>query len=96
MYDFSAPKHINVDGTVQASHVDVYDYELWCHFGGSGNNGIFELYDYGGSHHIELKIQGASFEGYHYGASCHFSGNVNGNDISLFDYRSGSHFNYNI
>ena len=96
VYDYLQSKHISISGTVTENNVNIYDHDRGCNFGGSGNVGQFSLYDYGGNHHVQLKISGKHFDGYDYGASCNFSGNVNGNSISLYDYGESKNFNYSI
>lgn len=90
VYDFEEGRHISFSGTVRDGRISAYDYDRSCHISGTLPN----LYDYGDSHHIQLKIEGSSFKGYDYGSSQHFSGKVNGHSISLYDYGTSSYYNY--
>ena len=92
VYDYSRSRHISISGSVDASHVGVYDHDRGCHFSGSLPN----LYDYGRSAHISLNINGNQFSGYDHGDSHHFSGLVNGSSISIYDNGASMHFNYSV
>jgi hypothetical protein len=93
IYDYSANKYASIDGTVadQPMKVDVYDYDAGCHVTGSGK----DLYHYGNSAYIELKLHGKRFEGYDYDSSNFFEGEVAGRDVTLYDYGSG-YFSYSL
>ncbi len=95
IYDYSESKYRSVDGTVRNGHVDVYDYQNSCHFGGDGSPEL-SLYHYGESSHVSLTIKGNKFEGYDYGSSRHYSGDVNGRNISLYDYGESKYFSYSL
>lgn len=95
VYDYSQGRYINVAGSVTGSAVSIYDYSRSCHISGGGAPQI-SLYDYGGSHHITLTIDGTGFSGYDYGSSTHFSGTVNGTAVSVYDYGGAGYTNYSI
>jgi hypothetical protein len=63
VYDYSQSRHINISGTVDVSHVGVYDHNRGCHFSGNLPN----LYDYGRGAHVSLNINGTQFGGYDFG-----------------------------
>lgn len=96
VYDYSQSKYISIDGDIDQSQINIYDYGRGCYFGGNGSPVKFDLYDYGGGHYIELKINGSHFEGYDYGAHCYFSGDVNGNAASFYDYGASKYFNFSL
>ena len=92
VYDYSQSRHIRIGGSVNRSHVSIYDYDRGCHFSGSINS----LYDYGRSAHVSLNINGNQFNGYDYGDGHHFSGSVNGNSITIYDHGESKHFSYSV
>jgi hypothetical protein len=94
--DFDRGKILIVDGEVQENKVEIYDFDSKCNFCGEGKGNTWNLYDYGGSHNITLKISAKQFEGYDYGASCNFSGDVDDDNVSLHDYGESKMFLYNI
>jgi hypothetical protein len=92
VYDYSQSRHVNINGSVEASNVAVFDYDRGCHFSGSPPN----LFDYGRQAHVSLEINGSRFSGFDYGDGHHFSGTVNGNAVALYDYGESAHFNYSV
>ena len=92
IYDYGTSQYTSMSGSVDESHVSVYDYDKSCHISGS----LSSLYHYGESQHVSLKLDGTKFSGYDYGTSSHFSGTVNGKSVSLYDYSCSSYFNYSI
>lgn len=97
IYDYSQSKHFQFSGETSPTTVNVYDYNEKCHIGGSGDSrGQLNLYHYGNSKHISLKIDGDNFEGYDYDTQKHFNGSVNGNAISLYDYEKSQYFNFSV
>ena len=70
-----------------------YDYDAGAHLSGVRQG---QIYHYGRSAHIDLKVSGSQFSGYDFSSGSHFSGHVSGNSISLFDYGVGSYFDYSI
>ncbi len=92
VYDYSSSQYHSFSGSVSLERVSIYDYSENCHISGNLPN----LYHYGNSSHISLKINSNKFSGYDYDDSAHFSGNVNGNGISLYDYGESSYYNFSI
>ncbi len=68
-----------------------YDYEIGAHFSGvkSGN-----LYHYGTSSHIQLKVNGTRFSGYDYDSGAHFQGTISGKQVNLYDYEDGRYYSF--
>jgi len=97
IYDYHQSKYISISGTINQKNVNVYDYDQSCYVSGGGDNkGSFNLYHYGNSHHIDLKVKGNTFTGYDYGTSSHFQGTMSGNSISLYDFGNSTYFDYSI
>lgn len=94
--DFDQGKILIIDGEVQDTKVEIYDFDRNCNFCGGVQGNTWDLHDYGGSYNITLEISAKKFEGYDYGASCNFSGEVNGDDVSLHDYGESKIFLYNV
>jgi hypothetical protein len=92
VYDHARSRHIRFSGSVAGSHVRIYDHDRGCHFSATLPN----LYDYGRSAHVSLKINGAEFKGYDYGDGHHFSGAVKGSAVSVYDSGESTHFNYGL
>jgi hypothetical protein len=97
VYDYDRGTYVSITGTVTDTSVNVYDFDRSCFITGHGNNGIYTLYDYGTSAHINLKIdQDGRFTGYDYGSSAFFNGTVQGRNVSLYDYGDGRYHNYTV
>ena len=79
VYDEERAAHINISGTVSATHAQVFDHIRGCHIQGH----LMNLYDYGVGAHIKLNINGNTFSGYDYHSGVHFSGRVNGDNICI-------------
>ena len=92
VYDYTQSKHISISGNVDVNSVNIYDYDRRCHVSGNPGN----LYDYGNSAHIQLKISGNQFSGYDYHSSSHFSGSVNGGSVTIYDHETSSHHNFSV
>lgn len=92
VYDYSISSHVSFSATISGNRISAYDYDQSCHVGGSLPN----LYHYGNSAHLSVKLAGAHFKGYDYDTSSHYSGTVNGRSISIYDYEHSQHFNYSI
>ena len=78
----------------QARHshmTESYDYDTQAHLSGSRNG---QLFHYGRSAHIQLKIDGERFSGFDYSSGSHFSGRVNARNVTLYDYQAAKHFQY--
>ena len=92
VYDYTRSKHINISGNVDSNNVNIFDHDRGCHVSGSPG----DLYDYGNSAHVQLKINGNQISGYDYASSTHFSGSVNGSSVTIYDYETSSHHNYSV
>ena len=92
VYDYTQSKHIGISGNVDVNSVSIYDHDRGCYVSGNPSN----LYDYGNSAHIQLKINDNQFSGYDYCSSSHFSGTVNKNSVIIYDYETSSHHNYSV
>jgi hypothetical protein len=97
VYDYSQSKYFQFSGETTPTTVNVYDYDERCYVGGSGDpSSQLNLYHYGNSKYITLKIEGDKFNGYDYDTQRHFNGSVNGNSISLYDDEKSQHYNFSI
>ncbi|MFM0160678.1 hypothetical protein [Paraburkholderia sediminicola] len=92
IYDFGRSKFILFSGSVDDKKANVYDHDRGCHFSGT----LPSLYDFGGSHHVSIKIDGSRFSGYDFGASHHFNGTVRNATVSVYDFGASSFFTYSI
>lgn len=57
IYDYGERKHINIDGDVSPTNINVYDYNARCYVSGDGINGKYNLYHYGNKKHLKLNIK---------------------------------------
>ena len=92
VYDYSDSRHVSFSATLGNNNISAYDYDQSCYVTGNLPN----LYHYGNSAYLSLKIQQKRFTGYDYDTSSHYSGQVNGRSISIYDYEHGQYFNYSI
>lgn len=70
-----------------------YDYRAKAHLSGIRTNNI---YHYGVSAYINLRVTGNNFTGYDYSSRSHFSGHVSGHSVEVYDYGNGRYFFYSL
>lgn len=85
IYDHLQAKSVTFDGSVTPSFIKIFSNDRGCYTAGPGEENVFDLYDYGAGHLIDLEIKGNEFKGYDDYTPCHFRGEVKGDEISFYD-----------
>jgi hypothetical protein len=85
IYDHLQAKSVSFEGSITPTFINIFDCDRGCYTAGQAEENAFYLYDFGGLHLIDLKINGNKFEGYDDFTTCCFSGEVNGDEISFYD-----------
>ncbi len=85
IYDHLQDKTVRFEASVTASYIKIFNTDRGCYTAGPREENVFDLYDFGHQHLVDLQIDGDTFRGWDDLASCHFSGEVNGEDISFYD-----------
>ena len=85
IYDHLQSKSVSFEASVTPTNIKVFSNDRGCYTAGPREENVFDLYDYGAQHLIDLQIDGNKFTGYDDYTPCHFSGEVNGDEISFYD-----------
>lgn len=85
IYDPLQGKSVHFETTLSPNYIKVFSLDRGCYTAGPMEANVFDLYDFGHQHLIDLQISGNTFKGWDDLASCHFSGEVNGEDVSFCD-----------
>lgn len=96
IYDHLQSKSVSFEGTVAPNHVTVFSNDRGCYTSGPGEENVFDLYDYGAGHLIDLQVEGSSFRGYDDYTRSHFRGDVSKDRISLYDEEEGKTFSFSF
>lgn len=91
IFDYAHSAYFNYSGSI-STNINIYDYSRSCYLTGNQSN----IFDYGTSQYVSLKLNGVQFSGYDYETGNYFNGRMNGNSISFFDYQDGSYYNFSI
>jgi hypothetical protein len=85
IYDHLQSKSVSFEGSVSPNYINIFNHNRGCYTAGPGEGNIYDLYDFGHGHLVDLQINGKTFKGWDDLTPCHFSGEVNGADISFYD-----------
>ncbi len=85
LYDHLYAQTVIFEASLTPSYIKVFNTDRGCYTAGPREENVFDLYDFGHQHLVDLQIDGNTFNGWDDLASCHFSGEVNGEEISFYD-----------
>ncbi len=85
VYDHFQSKSVDFEVSVSPSYIKVFNNDRGCYTAGPWEGNVFDLYDYGHQHLVDLQIDGNTFKGWDDLTPCHFSGEVKGEEISFYD-----------
>ena len=85
IYDHLQAKFVSFEASVTPSYIKIFNTDRGCYTAGPREGNVFDLYDFGHQHLVDLQINGNTFNGWDDLTPCHFSGEVNGEDISFYD-----------
>jgi hypothetical protein len=85
LYDHLQSKYVSFEGSVTPSYIKIFSNDRGCYTAGPGEENVFDLYDYGAGHLIDLQINGNKFVGYDDYTPCRFHGEVYGDEITFYD-----------
>ncbi len=96
IYDHFQSKSVSFEGSVTPNFVNIFDNDRGCYTSGPAEEDVFYLYDFGGLHMIDLKIDGNKFEGHDDLTPCNFNGEVKGDEISFYDDGEAKTFTFSF
>jgi hypothetical protein len=85
IYDHLQSKSVLFEGSVNPKYINIFNCDRGCYTAGPGEENIFDLYDFGHQHLVDLQINGNTFKGWDDLTCSHFRGEVSGEDISFYD-----------
>lgn len=92
VYDMQSGSYGFFSGTASRDNINIFDHSQSCHITGTAE----QLFHYGTSSFINIRISGNSFNGYDYDSSSHFNGSVSGNDVTIYDFATSSYARYRV
>lgn len=90
IYDHSRSLFINISGSVEPHHVNIYDHDRGNYITGAISN----LYDYCRNSTVSLSVMGNRISGYDHGDGHEFCGIVDGNSVNIFHHETS--FSYSL
>jgi hypothetical protein len=96
IYDHLQSKTVSFEGTISPTFINIFSNDRGCYTAGPGEENIFDLYDFGHQHLVDLQISGSTFTGWDDLTPCAFRGEVNGEDISFYDAGESKTFYFSL
>lgn len=96
IYDPLQDKSVHFETTLSPNYIKVFNLDRGCYTAGPMEGNVFDLYDFGHQHLVDLQISGNTFQGWDDLASCRFSGEVNGDDVSFHDEGEAKTFRFSF
>jgi hypothetical protein len=81
---------------VDATRVNVYDYDRKCFLAGERHEGALTLYDYGRRHRVSIRLSGDLVTGFDHATGTHFHGKAYAAAVQLFDAETGKFHAYSL